>query len=347
MTSFASDNYAPAHPRVLAAIAAANHGHAVSYGADAWSARAAALVRDQLGEDARPFLAFNGTGANVLCLRALLRPWEAVICAASAHIAVDECGAPEWALGTKLLDVPTPDGKLTPALVRAQVVRVGDEHAVQPRVVSITQTTELGTRYSLPEVRALADCAHELGLLLHLDGARIANAAAGLGVSLFEATRGCGVDALSLGLTKTGAVGAELAVVFDPEHAAALPFLRKQSMQLGSKLRYAAAQVEAMLDGELWRETAAHANAMAARLAAGVSALGIEIARPVEANAVFAVLAPAVTEALQREFAFYVWDERTGEVRWMCSWDTTPADVDRFLAALARQIGAAAPLSAA
>ncbi|MEA2340939.1 MAG: threonine aldolase [Solirubrobacteraceae bacterium] len=336
MTAFASDNYAPAHPDVLAAVVAANEGHAGSYGADPWTARAVECLRGHLGAEAEVFLVFNGTAANVLCLQALLRPYEAVICAESAHIAVDEGGAPERILGSKLIAVPTPDGKLTPELVDQRIVRLGDEHAVQPKVVSIAQTSELGTRYELDEVRALADLAHARGLLLHVDGARIANAAAALGVGLREATADLGVDALSLGATKNGALGAEAVVLFDRAHAEGFPWWRKQTMQLASKMRYAAAQLEALFAGDLWLRNAAHANAMAQRLAAAVADVpGVRIVRPVQANAVFAVLAPAVTRRLQERFAFYVWDELTGEVRWMCSWDTTEADVDAFAAAVA------------
>jgi threonine aldolase len=338
VTAFASDNYAPAHPDVLAAVVAANEGHAGSYGADPWTARAVERLRGHLGAQAEVFLVFNGTAANVLCIQALLRPYEAVICAESAHIAVDEGGAPERILGSKLIAVPTPDGKLTPELVEQRIVRLGDEHAVQPKVVSIAQTTELGTRYELDEVRALADLAHARGLLLHVDGARIANAAAALGVGLREATADLGVDALSLGATKNGALGAEAVVLFDPAHAEGFAWWRKQAMQLASKMRYAAAQLDALFAGELWLRNAAHANAMAQRLAAAVAgAPGVRIVRPVQANAVFAVLAPEVTERLQERFAFYVWDEATGEVRWMCSWDTTEADVDAFAAAVAEE----------
>jgi threonine aldolase len=344
VTAFASDNYAPAHPDVLAAVLAANDGHAPSYGADPWTARAIERVRGHLGAQAEVFLVFNGTGANVLCLQALMRPYEAVICAESAHIAVDEAGAAERILGSKLIAVPTPDGKLTPELLESRIARIGDEHAVQPKVVSITQTTELGTRYELDEIRALADLAHARGLLVHLDGARIANAAAGLGVGLREATADVGVDALSLGATKNGALGAEAVVLFDPALAAGFPWWRKQAMQLASKMRYAAAQFDALLAGDLWLRNAAHANAMAQRLAAAVAGVpGVRITRPVQANAVFAVLAPDVTARLQERFAFYVWDERTGEVRWMCSWDTTEADVDAFAAAIAEEAAALAP----
>jgi threonine aldolase len=331
MRGFASDNYAPVHPEVMAAIAEANAGHAVAYGDDPWTERAVDVVRGHLGPTAEPFLVFNGTGANVVALQTLLRPWQAVICSATAHINVDEGGAPERLLGSKLIDLPTPDGKLTPDLVTAAVTRVGDEHAVQPRVVSVTQSTELGTRYELDELRALADTAHALGLLLHVDGARIANAAASLGVSLGATTSDVGVDVVSLGATKNGAMGAEAVVFLTPGLADAVPWVRKSSMQLASKHRYLAAQFVALLDGDLWRRNAEHANAMAARLAAAVRDLpGLRLTQQVQANAVFAELPAAAIPALQAEFPFYVWDEARHEVRWMCSWDTTEADVDAF-----------------
>jgi threonine aldolase len=335
MRGFASDNHAGVHPEVLAAIAAANEGHARSYGDDPWTARAEACIREHFGPDARAFPVFNGTAANVLCVEALTRPWEAVICARTAHLNVDECGAPERA-GRKLLAVDTPDGRLTPELVEPLATRFGDQHAVQPRVVTITQSTEVGTRYPPDQVAELAAWAHERGMLLHVDGARLCNAAAALDVSLRALTTDLGVDAVSLGGTKNGLLGVEAAVFLRPEHAEEFPYVRKQAMQLASKMRFLSAQLEALLAGDLWRRNAAHANAMAARLAAAVAGVpGVRITQPVEANGVFAILPPGVAGALQDRFAFYVWDEATGEVRWMCAWDTTPEDVDAFAAAVA------------
>jgi threonine aldolase len=335
MRGFASDNYAGVHPDVLAAIAAANEGHARSYGDDPWTARAEASIREHFGPDARAFPVFNGTAANVLCVEALTRPWEAVICARTAHLNVDECGAPERA-GRKLLAVDTPDGRLTPELIEPLATRFGDQHAVQPRVVTITQSTELGTRYPPDQMAELAAWAHERGMLLHVDGARLCNAAAALDVPLGALTTVLGVDAVSLGGTKNGLLGVEAAVFLRPEHAENFPYIRKQAMQLASKMRYLSAQLEALLAGDLWRRNAAHANAMAARLAAAVAGVpGVRITQPVEANGVFAILPPGVAERLQERFAFYVWDEATGEVRWMCAWDTTPDDVDAFAAAVA------------
>jgi threonine aldolase len=335
MRSFGSDNHPPVHPDVLAAVLEANDGDAPSYGDDRWTARAAELFKVHFGPQAEAFLVFNGTAANVLGLEAVLRPYQAVVCTETAHIHTDECGAPERHLGAKLLTVSTADGKLTP-LAAASVVRgVGDQHHVQARVLSITQSTELGTRYSPAEVRALAEWAHSHGLLLHVDGARLANAAAGLGVGLAEAA--AGADVLSFGATKNGGLGAEAVVFLRPGLGSDFRFLRKQGMQLASKMRYAAAQFVALLSDDLWRRNAAHANAMAARLAAGVAEVpGVRITRPVQANAVFAVPPAGVVAPLQAQYPFYVWDEGTGEVRWMTSYATTEADVDGFVAALRR-----------
>ena len=331
---FASDNHAGVHPDVLAAVISANEGHAAAYGGDPWTARASQRFREHLGPHAQAFPVFNGTGANVLCLQALTQPWEAVVCARTAHLHVDECGAPERA-GRKLLTVDTPDGRLTPALVAPLRVRIGDEHAVQPRVISIAQSTELGTVYTPDAVAALADWAHGHGMLLHVDGARLANAAAALDVSLRALTTDAGVDALSFGGTKNGAMGAEAVVLLRDELADGFLYRRKQAMQLGSKMRYISAQLDALLTDDLWRRNAEHANAMAQRLADAVrDTPRLRLTQPVEANVVFAILDREATGRLQREWPFYTWDEGTGEVRWMASWDTDPADVDAFAAAI-------------
>jgi threonine aldolase len=330
--AFASDNYAGVLPEVLDAIGRVNAEHEPAYGADAVTARVAGLFRAHFGPDADAYLVFNGTGANVTAMRALCRPWEGVVCAETAHLNVDEGGAPEHA-GLKLLTVPTRDGKLTPELVAPRLVRFGDEHAVQPKVISITQTTELGTRYEVAEVRALADLAHAHGLLLHVDGSRLSNAAEALGVPLAEAV--AGADAVSFGGTKAGLMVGEAVVFLTPGLGEPVRYLRKQSMQLASKMRFLAAQFEALLTDDLWRRGAANANAMARRLAAAVADLdGVTITQAVQANAVFAILPPGVAERLQADWRFYTWDEATGEVRWMCSWDTTAADVDAFAEAV-------------
>ncbi len=337
--SFASDNHSGAHPDVLAAVVEANAGHQPSYGGDPLTARAIDLFRESFGEQADVLLSLTGTGANVVGLQTMLRPYEAVLCAATAHIATDECGAPEHYLGSKLIGVPTPDGKLTPELVEPFAGGVGDQQAVQPRVVAVTQSTELGTLYQLDELRRLADWAHARSMLVHLDGARLFNAAAALGVEL-SAFAEVGVDVLSFGATKNGALGAEAVVVLDPALAVGTRYIRKQAMQLPSKMRFVAAQWVALLEGSstggaLWRRNAGHANAMAARLAAGVEGIpGVRRTRPTEVNAVFATLPPAMTVELQAQYAFYVWDERTREVRWMTSFDTTADDVDGFVAAV-------------
>jgi threonine aldolase len=337
---FASDNSATVHPAVLEAIAAVNVGHAFGYGHEDYSRGVEARVAAQFGERARAFFVFNGTAANVLCLRAACRPWQAVICAATAHVNVDEGGAPEAIAGVKLLTVATPDGKLTPELAAPLITRIGDEHAVQPRVISISQCTELGTAYTVEEVAALAELAHARGLLLHVDGARLANAAAALGVSLGALSGDVGVDILSFGGTKNGLLAGEAVVVLEPALAEGFEWLRKQSLQLASKMRFLAAQFEALLRDDLWLSNARQANAMAARLAAALDGVpGLRITRAVQTNAVFATLPARAREALMESFAFYVWDEAAGEVRWMCSWDTTESDVDAFAAAVRGALG--------
>jgi threonine aldolase len=337
MRSFGSDNHAPVHPAVMEAIAAANVDSAISYGDDPLTAAAESLFKVHFGPDAEAFLVFNGSAANVLALESVVRSYESVICAASAHVYTDECGAAERYVGIKLVPVPTVDGKLTVESVSAAAWGWGDQHHVQPRVVSITQSTELGTRYSVDEVQALAEWAHERDMVLHMDGARLSNAAAALEVGLADVSTACGVDVLSFGGTKNGLLGAEAVVFLRPEFAAGFLFLRKQAMQLASKMRYPAAQFVALLTDDLWRRNADHANRMAARLAGEVARLpGVRVTRPVEANAVFAVLPPEVGTALQASYPFYVWDEGSYEVRWMTSFDTTDDDVDGFVAELRR-----------
>ncbi len=342
MRSFGSDNHAPVHPDVLAAMVAANEGDVASYGDDPWTARAEELFRAHFGPEAAAYLVFNGTAANVLSLGSLIRPHQAVVCADAAHIHTDECGAPERQLGCKLLPVPTVDGKLTVEAVDRLAWAVGDEHHVQPGALSVTQSTELGTRYAPDELRALTGWAHGRGMLVHVDGARLANAAAGLGVPLRAAAGDA--DVLSFGATKNGGMGAEAVVFLRPGLDAEFLFRRKQGMQLASKMRYAAAQFVALLSDDLWLRTATHANAMAARLAAGVAAVpGVRITRPVQANAVFAVPPRDVVAPLQERYPFYVWDETGGEVRWMTSFATAEADVDGFVGALTELVAGLDP----
>ena len=336
---FASDNYAGVHPDVLAKLAEVNVGHVVSYGDDDVTAQAVSTFRELLGEQVEVFFVFNGTGANVTALQTLLRPWQNVICTETAHINWDEAGAPERFLGSKLVDVETPDGKLTPTLIRENFIGRGDVHHVQPTAVSITQSTELGTLYSLDEVRAIADTTHELDMYLHMDGARICNAAVSLGVDLRETTADVGVDVLSFGGTKNGLMGGEAVVVFRPELAENTPFIRKQQMQLASKMRFISAQFLALFEDDLWRRNATHANAMARRLRDAVSGVpGVTITQQVQANGVFAVLPEAAIPKLQDASHFYVWDESRHEVRWMCSWDTTEDDIDSFASLVAEVV---------
>lgn len=340
MRAFASDNYAPVHPDVLAALADVNIGHTTAYGNDPWTAQAKDLLRRHVGApEADVHLVFNGTGANVVGLSTLLERWETVICADTAHINVDEGGAPERLLGVKLMALPTPDGKLRPEQVASMVIRRGDIHFAQPRVVSITQSTEWGTLYTPAEIRALADVAHEHDMFLHMDGARIANAAAALNLPIAEFTSAAGVDVLSFGGTKNGMMGAEAVVIMHPGRGTRLGHLAKQSMQLSSKMRYAAAQFIAMFGSDLWLQNAQHANAMAKRLADGIRGLdGVEFMQPQQVNSLFVRLPHGVIKPLQDEFHFYDWIESERIVRLMCSWDTTETDVDVFVQGIARAV---------
>ena len=336
---FASDNYAGVHPEILAAITLANGGHQVAYGEDDYTGHLQVVFRKHFGEKAEAYPVFNGTGANVVALQALLPRWGAVVAAQTAHINVDECGAPEKIAGLKLLTVPTPDGKLTPELIDQQAWGWGDEHRAQPLAVSITQSTELGTVYTAEEIKAVCDHAHQHGMLVHLDGSRLANAAASLGVPLRALTTDAGVDVLSFGGTKNGLLLGEAVVVLNPERVSNLKYLRKMSMQLASKMRFVSVQFEALLAGDLWLRNASHANAMARRLEAAVRPIeGVTVVRPVESNAVFALLPREVSERLQKQYRFYFWDEHTGEVRWMAAFDTTEADIDAFAAAIAEEM---------
>ena len=336
---FASDNYAGVHPEVLAAIVAANGGHQVAYGEDVYTARLTEVLSEVFGTAAQVYPVFNGTGANVLALQACTPRWGSVLTTSSAHIHVDEAAAPERVGGLKVNVIDTPDGKLTPELIRAYPARVGDEHFAQVGVVSITNSTEVGTVYTPAEIRAIAVLVHEMGWVLHLDGSRLSNAAAALGVELRELTTDAGVDILSLGGTKIGAMLAEAVVVLSPDRVTGATFLRKQSMQLASKMRFVSAQLLAIFEGDLWRRNAEHANAMARRLADGVADIdGITLPTEVEANAVFPILARESSERLMESFRFYFWDETTGQVRWMCAWDTTESDVDSFVEAVRAEL---------
>lgn len=336
--SFASDNNAGVHPRVLKALIEVNHGHVVGYGDDAYTASAVERFKQHFGKDIEVFFVFNGTAANCLALKALTNSYHAVICPDGAHINVDECGAPEKFTGCKLIPLATPYGKLTVEMVERAYHGIGVEHHVQPRVLSITQATEVGTVYKPNEVRDLADFAHKHAMFLHVDGARISNAAASLGLGLRESTRDLGVDVLSFGATKNGGMGAEAVVFFNAKLARDFKFYRKQGMQLASKMRYLSAQFEALFKGDLWLHNARHSNRMAQLLKREIGKIsGVRIVYEVEANGVFAQIPRAAIAKLQKQYFFYVWDEAQSVVRWMCSWDTTEDDVKQF-ARILRQV---------
>ena len=331
LRSFASDNNAGIHPGILRALSRANRGHEVGYGEDPYTRSAQRRFREQFGSGAEVFAVFNGTAANVLALKALTRSHQAIFCARTSHVHNDECGAPEAWTGCKLVPLDSEDGKLTPARVAEACTGVGDPHHVQPRVISISQSTEMGTVYAPAEVRALARFAHERGLYLHMDGARISNAAASLGLTLRQATRDLGVDVLSFGGTKNGAMGADAVVVLNRQVLPDFPFLRKQGLQLASKMRFLSVQLDTLLRGNLGLRNARHANRMAKLLESELRRIPeVRIVCPVEANGVFARIPRRAIAKLLKRYFFYVWDEAESVVRWMCSYDTTAQDVRRF-----------------
>jgi len=343
---FASDNNAGAHPEIIAAIDAANGGHQLAYGGDEYTERLQHVFREHFGGETETYPVLNGTGANVTALTSVLPRWGAVIVARSAHIHTDEGGAPERISGLKLLPVDTPDGKLTPELIDREAWGWGNEHRAQPLAVSITQSTERGTVYSAQEVRAIADHAHERGMVVHLDGARIANAAAALGHPLRSFTTDAGVDILSFGGTKNGLLYGEAIVVLQPGVSAGMPFLRKSTMQLASKMRFVSAQLIALMTDGLWLRSAWHANELAAHLRRSLESAivagriaGLEFTQVTQANAVFATLPPGVADRLRERFHFYDWDPARSEVRWMTSFDTTESDVDGLVAAIVTELG--------
>ncbi len=339
--AFASDNYAGVHPQILDALAIANDGHVSAYGDDPYTAQLGAVIADHFGPKAEIFPVFNGTGANVLALTAAMPRWGAVICSADAHIHTDEGGAPERITGLKLYPVKAPHSKLTPELVATEAWGYGFEHRAQPLVLSITQTTELGAVYSLDEIRALSEFAHSKGMTVHMDGARLWNAAAALSVTFAEMTVNCGVDLVSFGATKIGAMGAEAVVVINPDAAPGMLYLRKAIGQLGSKLRFVSQQYLTLLENDLGMNAARHANAMAALLRSSLEGLiangeapGLAFTHPTDANAVFATLPRPAIESLRESFHFYDWDESINEVRWMTAFDTQESDVNRFVDAI-------------
>lgn len=332
---FASDNNAGVHPEIMKAIESVNSGHTIAYGDDPYTAAAVKKIKSILGEKVRPYFVFTGTAANVLGLDAITKPYHSIICAETSHINEDECGAPERWTGCKLLSVESPDGKLSRASVEKHMYGIGFEHHSQPHVISITQSTEMGTVYSPAEIRAIADYAHEHNMMVHLDGARISNAAASLGTGFRELTVDTGVDVLSFGGTKNGMMYGEAVVFMNEEFAPDFKYLRKQGMQLASKMRYIAAQFDRFLDEDVWLKNAVHANRMAKLLEAEVMKIdAVRITQPVQSNAVFAILPKEIIPILQEAFFFYVWNEASGEVRWMCSYDTSEEDVIDFISLL-------------
>jgi threonine aldolase len=337
---FASDNNAGVHPLILKAMAAVNEGHVIAYGDDPYTEKATASIKEIFGEDAEVFFVFIGTAANVLGLSSVTQPYQAVICPDTAHIHVDECGAPEKFSGCKLLTCNTADGKLTVDKIAQHMHGIGFEHHVQPRVVSITQATELGTVYSIDEIKEIAEYTHAHDMLLHMDGARISNAAVALSSSFREMTADAGVDVLSFGGTKNGMMYGEAVVFFQKELCDDFKYRRKQGMQLSSKMRYIAAQFSAFLKDDLWKLNAAHANAMAQKLYTAVKDIpGVQVTRKVESNAVFAIVPREIIAKLQEAFFFYIWDEESSEVRWMCSFDTTEEDILAFSTLLRSLLG--------
>ena len=336
---FASDNNAGVHADILTALTKVNDGHVIAYGDDPYTEKAIAQLREIFGQETEVFFVFIGTAANVLGLSTVTQSYNAVICPETAHINVDECGAPEKFSGCKLLTCSTPDGKLTVDMIASHMHGIGFEHHVQPRMVSITQATELGTVYSVEEIREIARYTHEHGMLLHMDGARISNAAVSQGSDFYEMTGGAGVDVLSFGGTKNGMMYGEAIIFFDQALCKDFKYRRKQGMQLASKMRYIAAQFSTFLENELWKENATHANMMARKLYESVKDIpGLEVSRQVESNAVFARIPSHIIPALQDEFFFYVWDEELSEVRWMCSFNTTEEDIESFASLLRAMI---------
>jgi len=330
--SFASDNYSGIHPFVLQAITDANKGHLSSYGNDPYSERAKQLFRSMCGEKTDVLFVFNGTGANVIAIQCMVNSFDTVFCTETAHIYTDECGAPVKHTGAMLCPIATPDGKLTPELIAPHIKGVGNMHNSQPRVVSISQSTEIGTVYSVEELKRLCDFAHSHGLYVHLDGTRISNAVASLNVPVKTCTADCGVDIMSFGGTKNGMMIGEALLIFNPELSKNAQFIRKQTTQLYSKMRFIAAQFIAVLETDLWLKMAQHSNRMAKILEQEIRDIEqIKITQPVDANGVFALIPPDIAEPLQKEYFFYLWDEIRCEARWMCSFDTTEEDVHAFV----------------
>ncbi len=331
MRSFGSDNNSGVHPQIMEALMKANNNHALAYGDDLWTAQAVKDLKACFGEIAEPYFVFNGTGANVTAIRACCQPFHAVIAARTAHIAVDECGAPGFLSGAAVKEVDTPNGKLTPELIKPLLHGFGFEHHSQPKLVYISQCSELGTVYTLQEIKNLADFVHQYNMYLLMDGARIANACVALGKTLKEVTVDCGVDILSFGGTKNGCMMAESVIAFRPELAENIKYLRKQSTQLYSKMRYVSAQFSAYLQDDLLYKNAAHANEMACMLHRELLKLGFEFTQSPDANILLLKMEPDLADKLLQKHFFYVWDENTHEIRLVTSWDTTEEDVMSFV----------------
>ena len=334
MKSFASDNYSGVHPDIMNAILEANSEHAISYGDDELTEETNKLFEKIFGE-VKVLYAFNGTGANIVCLKCCSLPFQSIICADTAHIHVDECGAASQSIGSSLVTLSTPDGKLTPELIKPQLIHIGNVHHTQPKVISISQSTELGTLYSLDELKSLSKFAHENEMYLHVDGARISNAAAALGCSLKEATADCGIDIMSFGGTKNGMMIGEAILIFNKDLWENAAWLHKQSAQLFSKNRFIAVQFKTLLENELWRKMALHSNKMASLLASEISQIdGVIITQKVQVNALFVIIPTHAIEPLRNVYRFYDWNTETGELRWMCTYDTTEEDVRNFVTTL-------------
>lgn len=336
---FASDNNSGIHPEILKAIGAANEGHVPGYGNDLFTLEAVTRFKQEFGENIEVFFALNGTGANVLSLAGVCRSFHAVICADTAHINVDECGAPEKIGGFKLLPVKSADGKITPDMIKTQLHGFGFPHHSQPGAISISQVTELGTVYTVDEIKAITGLAHEYGLLVHMDGARIANATVALNLPFRAFTCDAGVDVLSFGGTKNGMMMGEAVIFFHPEYAKTVKYIRKQATQLYSKMRFISAQFLAYFENDLWKQNAKHANRMADLLAKEITKIdGINISRKTEANSVFFIIPEKVIPKLQESYFFYLWDESLSEARLVTSFDTTEEDVYSFIHALKREM---------
>jgi len=336
---FASDNNAGVHPEILKEIEAVNKGHVVGYGNDIYTEQAKKLFKEQLGNDTEVFFVFTGTAANVLGISAVTRSWNSLIAAETAHLEQDECGAPEKFTGCKVLTVSTPDGKLTPELITKHLHGFDFEHHAQPKIISITQSTEMGTVYSVPEIGKLADIAHSLGMYLHMDGARIANAAVSLGLPFKAFTTDAGVDVLSFGGTKNGMMTGEAVCFLKPGLSAGFKYVRKQGMQLASKMRFISAQYITYFHNDLWKKCATHANSMASLLAGKLNEIAqVKITQPVQANGVFVMMSKELAERMMNYYFFYPWNEKTSEYRLMTSWDTTEKDIDEFVKLLKKEL---------